>query len=217
MLSITLHPDKYAKLQAEIDKQIPSDLPPSFSDLPRLPYLRAFVKENLRWRPVTAGGLPHKITARDDVYNGYLIRKGSLIHPVQWSIHRDKNLYPDPESFLPERWLEPSYPTYKEPLTTYPNLQNYSNFGFGRRICPGQNVAERSLYIEAAMIAWACDIRQKEGRRPPEYDYITGFNTRPKWFDFELTARKGRREVVGREFERVWGERVRQNGVSNKA
>ncbi|KAJ9602494.1 hypothetical protein H2200_013037 [Cladophialophora chaetospira] len=208
MLAITLHPDKYHKLQEEIDRHVPSSRLPSFADMPNLPYLRAFVKENLRWRPVTAGGLPHKLTARDDVYNGYSIRKNTIIHPVQWSIHRDTSLYPDPESFIPERWLEASYPTYKEPLTVYPNLQNYSNFGFGRRICVGQNVAERSLYIEAAMLAWACDIKEIPGKKPPEYDYITGFNTRPKWFDFELKARRGREEVVKRVFEKTWGDRV---------
>jgi Cytochrome P450 len=146
---------------------------------------------------------------RDDVYNGYLIRKDSLVHPVQWSIHRDKTLYPDAESFIPERWLEPQYPTYREPLTSYPNLQNYSGFGFGRRICQGQNLAERSLYIEAAVIAWACNISEKPGTKPQSYDYIAGFNTRPKWFDFELTAREGRDKLVNVEFERVWGERVK--------
>jgi cytochrome P450 len=49
MLAITLHPEKYLKLQCEIDQNVPSDRMPSFSDMPRLPYLRAFVKENLRW------------------------------------------------------------------------------------------------------------------------------------------------------------------------
>ena len=216
MLAITLHPDKYRTLQEEIDKHVPSGQLPSFSDMHNLPYLRAFVKENLRWRPVTAGGLPHKLTARDDIYNGYVIRKDSVIHPVQWSIHRETTLYPDPESFLPERWLDPSYPTYREPLTVYPNLQNYSNFGFGRRICVGQNVAERSLYIEAAMIAWACDITEIPGKKPPQYDYVTGFNTRPKWFNFELKARRGRGEVVRSVFEKTWGDRVKKNGRGTK-
>jgi hypothetical protein len=184
MLCSTLHPDKYQKLCDEIDKNIPSDRLPSFPDLPNLPYLRAFVKENLRWRPVTAGGVPHKITTKDDIYDGYLIKKNSVIHAVQWSIHRDPTLYPEPETFLPERWLDPKYPTYSE------------------------NIAERSLYIEAAMIAWACDIKEVPGKRPPLYDYAAGFNTRPNWFPFELKARKGRGMLVKNEFEKVWGERM---------
>ncbi|KAL6887113.1 cytochrome P450 [Trichoderma evansii] len=60
--------------------------------------------------------------------------------------------------FLPAgtTWLEPSWPTYREPLTQFPNLQNFSAFGFGRRICPGQSIAERSLNIVVARIGWGC-------------------------------------------------------------
>ena len=217
LLAITLHPKKYLLLQRELDTHIPPTRPPMFSDLPFLPYLRAFVKENLRWHPVTAGGLPHKLTTRSDIYSNYHIRKNSILHPVQWSIHRDRTLYPSPESFLPERWLDPKYPTYKEPLSVYPNLQNYSNFGFGRRICPGQNIAERSLYIAAAMVAWSCDVYVKEaGKGPPEYDYAEGFNTRPKWFDFGLRGREGREKVLEGEMEKIWGSRVRENEKSRE-
>ena len=91
---------------------------------------------------------------------------------------------PEPCVFLTRRvrrWLEPSWPTYKEPLDRFPNLQNYSAFGFGRRICPGLNIAERSLYILVSRIAWCCDIScKKDGSGndivPPSYDYVSGFN-----------------------------------------
>jgi hypothetical protein len=76
----------------------------------------------------------------------------------------------------------------------------------------GQNIAERSLYIEAAIVAWACDISEKPGRRPPLYDYTAGFNTWQKWFDFELKARSRRADVVAILSERTWGDRVRING-----
>jgi cytochrome P450 len=110
------------------------------------------------------------------------------------AIHRDPELYPDPESFIPERWLSPKYATYKEPLSTYPNLQSFSAFGHGRRICPGLNIAERSLHLLVARIAWACDIRKalnEEGEEEavPLYDYVARMNTHPNWFPFELQAR----------------------------
>lgn len=85
------------------------------------------------------------------------------IHANQWSIsddrdiltftaiHRDPELYPDPETYNPIGWLHPKFPTFREPLTQYPNVQNYSMFGFGKRICPGM-IAERSLHIPTARL-----------------------------------------------------------------
>ena len=123
---------------------------------------------------------------KDDVYkmpdgDYVFLEAGTCVHPVQWSIHREEKLYPDPNSFRPERWLEPGWPTFKEPLTRCPNLQNYSAFGFGRRICPGQNIAERSMYILISRMAWSCDVGMKKDDRgmnivPPSYDYVSGFN-----------------------------------------
>jgi hypothetical protein len=80
----------------------------------------------------------------------------------------------------------------------YPNLQNFTCFGFGRRICPGQNIAERSLHILTARIAWACNMSKKrdhDGNEMPLplYNYSKGFNTQPEHFDFDLVARSPER------------------------
>ncbi|PVH69065.1 cytochrome P450 [Cadophora sp. DSE1049] len=194
---MTLYPEWQKPMWEEVDR-VCGDRMPEFADLPKLPTVRATIKEVLRWRPVTAGGVPHQLT-RDDVYNGYFLPAGAIVHANQWAIHRDPTLYPDPEQFNPTRWLLPEYPTYKEPLSKYPNLQNFSAFGFGRRICPGMNIAERSLYILTARIAWACRIsktRDLEGREiaVPLYAYTGGFNTQPKPWAFELMARSEERE-----------------------
>ena len=69
-------------------------------------------------------------------------------------------MYPDPETFNPLRWLDPAYPTYKEPLTEYPTIINSSQFGYGRRLCQGQTVAYRDLLIGIAAIAWLFDIKK---------------------------------------------------------
>lgn len=206
ILCMVLHPDEYKQLQDEIDGVVSSRRLPEFEDLPKLPRVRAVVKEALRWRPVTAGGLPH-FSTKDDVYENQFIPAGTNIHPNQWAIHRDPSLYPDADTFLPSRWLDPSYPTYREPLTQHPTITNYSCFGFGRRICPGQHIAERSLNILVARIAWACNLAKKvdaDGNEVdvPLYDYVSGFNVHPKPFKFDLRARSEERwEVVQREYE----------------
>lgn len=205
MLAMIQHPEELKKLQAEIEFVVGASRLPTFEDLPQLPRLRAVVKEVLRWRPVTAGGIPHMST-KDDTYvlddgTTYFIPAGTNIHPNQWAIHRDEALYPDPDSFRPERWIEPEWPTYREPLETFPNIQHFSSFGFGRRICPGMHIAERSLYLLTARVAWACDwtkarLANGEPMAYPEYDYVEGFNVQPRHFPFELNVRDDKRWAI---------------------
>lgn len=118
------------------------------------------------------------------------------------AIHREPALYPDPDSFRPDRWLSPDFPTYREPLSKYPNMQGFSAFGFGRRICPGLSVAERSLNIAVARIAWACNISKQIDESGKEidvalYDYVKGgINAQPNPFPFRLEPRSQHRVEV---------------------
>lgn len=77
------------------------------------------------------------------------------------AISRDPDFYPDPETFNPLRWLEPKYPTYQEPLTKFPTIINSSQFGYGRRTCQGQTVADEDLLIGIGSIAWMFNISKK--------------------------------------------------------
>ncbi|CAG8214192.1 unnamed protein product [Penicillium olsonii] len=211
-LAMCHFPEWQKKMQDEIDEQV-GDRMPEFSDMPNLPTVRAVIKEVLRWRPVTAGGFPHQLT-KDDEYDGFFFKKGTIFHPNQWAIHRDPVSYPDPDNFRPDRWLDPKFPTtYKEPLSKFPSLQNFSCFGFGRRICPGQNIAERSLYILTARIAWSGSIFKVKGPDGKElplplYDYTKGFNTQPEHFDFDMVVRsQDRHEFIKKSLEEARSRR----------
>lgn len=123
-LAAVLHPEKVKILQQEIDGIVGRERMPEFEDTEKMPYLLAFVKEVHRWRPVLPGGVPHAVTAEDE-YMGYRIPKGATIVPGHWAISMDEQLYPNPDEFRPERFLE------------NPDLP-YSQFGFGRRKCIGE-------------------------------------------------------------------------------
>lgn len=130
--------------------------------------------------------------SKDDVYQGYHIPAGALVFSNQWGIHYDEVQYPDPDQFRPERFLDPGFPTYKEPSAQQPTIRRFSAFGTGRRICPGYEVAERGLYIQIATLAWACRVGKKvvDGKEMPLawYDYTGGANSGPKRFDFDVQA-----------------------------
>jgi len=56
------------------------------------------------------------------------------------------------------RWLDKSYPTYREPLTQYPTILHSTQFGYGRRTCQGQTVSDEDLFIGIGSIAWLFNI-----------------------------------------------------------
>jgi hypothetical protein len=98
-LAMTLHPEFQKKAQAEIDRVIGTERLPTLDDREHLPYTDALVKEVLRWQTVTPqgnvpsarvhyrsdgrSGLPHALQ-EDDVYDGYLIPKGTICIPNIW-------------------------------------------------------------------------------------------------------------------------------------
>jgi cytochrome P450 len=42
----------------------------------------------------------------DDFYDGRFIPKGSIVFANIWAMSRDANIFPDPDRFNPERFLE---------------------------------------------------------------------------------------------------------------
>ncbi|KAG5651973.1 hypothetical protein H0H81_006747 [Sphagnurus paluster] len=137
-LAMVLYPDVQTKAREEIIKVVGRDRLPNFSDREKLPYIEALLKEVLRWNPVAPLALPHKLI-QDDVYDGYYLPAGSIVFANTWGIFKDPDLYSSPEEFQPERYLSSSVP----------DPRSFA-FGYGRRVCPGQYLADGSLYLAIA-------------------------------------------------------------------
>ncbi|KAF2716666.1 putative P450 monooxygenase [Polychaeton citri CBS 116435] len=196
------YPSWMKKVQAEIDA-VCGDRLPTMADMPNLPVLRAVVKETLRWRQPTPLGVPH-ITTEEDIYEGYYIPKGAMVHANHYLISREPNLYPDGNEFRPERWLESSWPTFKAPLTEYPSLRGDPGFGYGNRSCPGIELVLTELHTLIGALVWAFDISRVEGRvghdNPvPWYETNPFVITMAKPFPCNITVRseEKRRYIEG--------------------
>jgi cytochrome P450 len=110
---------------------------PTFEDVARLPYLRAVIDESMRLYPPV--WMLSRAAIQDDVLSGYTIKAGSFVFPCPYVIHRQPNLWKNPEGFDPERFLNPD-----------PERPRFAYFPFsgGSRQCIGNTFA----LLEAALI-----------------------------------------------------------------
>ncbi|KAL5359284.1 cytochrome P450 [Aspergillus floccosus] len=201
MLAIVTTPIVLEMVQAELDSVIGYDRLPTFEDIRDLPYLRAFCKEVLRWRPVAVlGGTPHACS-EDDYYNGHYIPKGTVVLGSSWAINLNPEYYPNPNHFNPLRFLDVdiqslSYlsekylsSTEQEKGTPHPSKLGHSSFGWGRRICPGADLATNTLLITLSRLLWCFDIRPVPGGTYDTLDYSSGFNIRPQTLHVKIKVR----------------------------
>jgi cytochrome P450 len=195
-LALITHPRVLKAAQKELDTIIGPSRTPTFADEPSLPYIRALCKEVLRWRPVAVlGGTPHASTA-SDTYNGYYIPSDATILCNSWAINLNPEYYPNPHHVNPLRFLSDSdVPTYNtsnadvEKGSPHPSKLGHSSFGWGRRICPGADLASNSLFIALAKLLWAFDILPIEGVKYDIFNYTEGFNIRPRKFECIIRVR----------------------------
>ncbi|KAG2041285.1 cytochrome P450 [Suillus americanus] len=185
ILAMMLYPEVQEHAQAEIDSIVGQDQFPAFNDREKLPYIGALIQELLRWAPVAPQGLPHH-AMREGVYEGYRIPKGAIVIANIFSISQDKEMYPDPSEFRPERFLGPS-----------PQLDPRKFiFGFGHRRCPGAwlHLAEASLYLNISCILAAFTIAKQldemgeEITPPAEFENV-GVLWQPKPFECRFIPR----------------------------
>ncbi|KAI1331393.1 cytochrome P450 [Xylariaceae sp. FL0255] len=160
LVSMVHYPEWQAAVQREVDTVCHGRLP-TLDDMPNLPVLRACIKETMRWKPNVPTGVAHEMET-DDTYQGYYLPKGTRILPLDWAFLRNPIKYPDPDNFRPERWLEPCWPTYQEPLTTYPTIKGLSSFGWGQRQCLGMTLTQDELLVACGALAWCFDLRPKK-------------------------------------------------------
>ncbi|RPD61610.1 cytochrome P450 [Lentinus tigrinus ALCF2SS1-6] len=151
-LAMALYPNVLKHAHDELDTVVGPTRLPDFSDKDSLPYINAIIREASRWLPVIPLGVPH-CTTEDDELHGYFIPKGTILMPNVWACMHDREVYPDPEVFRPERFIRDG----KFDVTTVRDPFQFT-FGYGRRICPGRYFAESSLFINVATVLHVFDI-----------------------------------------------------------
>lgn len=103
---------------------------------------------------------------------GYALPPGTIVATQAWSMHRDPSVFPSPETFLLERWLE-GCSTSPEDLTRM--AANMMPFGTGTRICGGQTLALMMLKLGIAAFVRNFDIRAPEETTAQSMDIRDSF------------------------------------------
>ena len=188
------YPEVQSRGHAELDEVVGSARPPTFADLPSLPYIRAMVKETLRWALVIPFGIPHASSA-DDWYEGMFIPKGTICLQNMRVINSETEVFgSDAAEFNPSRYLDED----RQVRVLGGRDDGHMSFGFGRRICPGRYVADATLAIDFATLLWAMRFERPEGVLP-ELDlrtivngsvtaYVVFFVLLPLWVRTNLQA-----------------------------
>ncbi|WPH00040.1 Pisatin demethylase [Acrodontium crateriforme] len=108
----------------------------SYKEASALPYLTAVMKESIRLHAPVGMLLERHVPAGGLIIGPHHIPAGTIVGINPWVTNRDSTIFPDPESFKPERWLDSS----TEHLAKMETLFQF-NFGAGSFKCMGRNIS----------------------------------------------------------------------------
>lgn len=140
LMLLATHPDKLALLHEEIDGLYPDPAEETTAEKTlQLPYLQACIDETMRLYAAMASGSPRE-APEDVTLLGHHIPKGTTVFPTTVTLHLDPTIWPQPDKFIPERWLDPTMGQRRGELPYYP-------FSAGSRVCIGKHFAMQEIHL----------------------------------------------------------------------
>ncbi len=149
------HPEPEHRLHSEVDTVLAGRRRPDLDDLSRLVHTRAAVTETLRHSP--PGWLFTRVTTRETELAGCRLPRGATVLYSPYLLHHDPASFPDPELFLPERWLPGS-----EQITAVQHRAMLP-FATGSRKCIGDAFAMAEATVAVATISGRWRLRHPPG------------------------------------------------------
>ena len=143
--------EEYKRLQKSIDEMMDGvDGLVPFKIVQRNKHLTNCIYEALRVRPTSAMGLPRLVPAGGlDVCGRHFV-EGTVLSVPSYSVHHDPEIYPDPYTFNPDRFV-----------THPPSDKQFIPFSYGPRACIGRNVAMMELLVVIANLLYRFEFRRQ--------------------------------------------------------
>ena len=152
------HPEVLAKLRAELES-VGAELDPGL--VVKLPYLGAVCNEAIRLHPVLAE-CPRVLTRPLELL-GYTVPAGKALVISITAIHHDPAFYPEPDQFIPQRFIEHSY-----------SSSEFLPFGGSHRRCIGAALAEYEMRIALAEMVLHWEFEPAAVERDVRHDVAMG-------------------------------------------
>lgn len=115
--------------QAREQSRNPASMNIDLATLEQLPYLTAVLMEGLRLSPGLASRMARIALDRDLIYGEWRIPAGTPVGMTTIMMHMDEKVYPEPNKFKPERWINTEM---RRQLG-----RKFAPFSKGTRICLG--------------------------------------------------------------------------------
>ncbi|XVE64957.1 hypothetical protein DITRI_Ditri07aG0143200 [Diplodiscus trichospermus] len=160
MAELLRNPQVLLQAKKELDQAIGKGNPVDESNINRLPYLQAIIKETFRMHPPVPLLLPRRAGADAEIC-GFTVPEGAQVLVNAWAIGRDPSIWETPSAFMPERFLGSEIDVKGGDFVLIP-------FGAGRRICPGLPLANRMLHLMLGSLIHSFDWKLEGGMSPKD-------------------------------------------------
>ena len=158
MYSLLKNPKCMQKLRAEVDAALDDDeVVAPYDKVKHLPYLRACIDEALRISLPTTFGLPRRTPMEGSSIMGDFIPGNTSVSVSAYVAHRDASVFPEPETYSPDRWLDGK----GKDLQPY-----FITFSAGARGCIGRNIS----YLEQTVLLASMVHRYEFALPYPEWE-----------------------------------------------
>ena len=184
MYQLLKNPECMARLREELDTVLDEDdVVAPYEKVKYLPYLRACLDESLRLFPPTSHGLPRITPPAGATILGDYVPGGVTVSMSAYVVHRDANIFPEPEKYIPDRWLGDA----GKELGPY-----FVSFSAGARGCIGRNISYLEQTVALATMIHRYDIALADPTFVP--DRKETFNLHPNELPILLSLRNATTE-----------------------
>lgn len=153
LIELLRHPDTMEAVRVELDQLYVQGEEVSYQALREMPMLESAIKEALRLHPPLI--LVLRVAKEELEVKGYRIGPGQMVGASLAVSNRLAEDFPDPDHFVPERYLEPRAEDRTNPWTWIP-------FGAGRHRCVGAPFAMMQLkaIFSVLLQGWEFELAQ---------------------------------------------------------